>query len=330
VGEQGYRLVSAIDRMPIGIVKLDEVQYQYIAFNTVTRSDLFFITGGFERNYSVLEKEGYHLIDQFVSSISSWTDQRTKEDVTEVKQLFLLEKEKEVWSSTRHLFINSVPSWRKPPSEELSTQINEKLAAGFYPGRVLSKFEILLEESKNNDERIVPGTQVRVVGSSLGLRDDAILEKKVNELASQGYRLGLVGNEIAVLYRHSDTATPVSYVWVDAKKKDFEKRLNLLQTQGAVYRMTYPNRQGTENQLIFMTSSIENGERREYKVLKFDFEETLGSSDQKVHIDLTPESKETMKLLNNLAKDGFVVRDLFLSDKISVLLERYCQLNPSK
>jgi len=41
-----------------------------------------------------------------------------------------------------------------------------------------------------------------------------------------------------------------------------------------------------------------------------------------VHIDLTPSSKETMKMLNSLAKDGFLVKDLFVSDKVSVLLER--------
>jgi hypothetical protein len=45
-----------------------------------------------------------------------------------------------------------------------------------------------------------------------------------------------------------------------------------------------------------------------------------------VRIDLTRASQETVKLLNALAKDGFRVRDLFVSDSISnlanLLLER--------
>jgi len=35
-----------------------------------------------------------------------------------------------------------------------------------------------------------------------------------------------------------------------------------------------------------------------------------------------PVAKETMETVNKLAREGFVVRDLFLSDKVSVLLER--------
>ena len=45
-----------------------------------------------------------------------------------------------------------------------------------------------------------------------------------------------------------------------------------------------------------------------------------------MRIELTASSTETMKLLNSLAQEGFVVRDLFVSEIVSnevrVLLER--------
>ena len=39
-------------------------------------------------------------------------------------------------------------------------------------------------------------------------------------------------------------------------------------------------------------------------------------------MDLTPSSKETVELMNKLAKEGFEVRELFKSKEVSVLLER--------
>jgi thiazole synthase ThiGH ThiG subunit len=79
--------------------------------------------------------------------------------------------------------------------------------------------------------------------------------------------------------------------------------------------------------LIFEQPSVDPGKRREYRVLKVEFQETENFADQKMDIDLTPSSKETIKTLNSLVKEGFVVRDLFVSDdvladKASVLLER--------
>jgi hypothetical protein len=178
------------------------------------------------------------------------------------------------------------------------------------------------------------------------------VQKKVNELARQGYRLALIHNQIAVMRRSRDTTAPVSYIWLDGmKKKTFEQDLARLQDSGAIYRMTYPDSDGAENTLIFEQPAVEARKRREYRVLsdrgrpqrpdhdvearkrreyrvlKVEFQETENFAEQKVDIDLTPSSKETIKTLNSLVKEGFVVRDLFVSDDLaarraSVLLER--------
>lgn len=319
-GSQSYRLISITGGYPIGIVKLDEGPYEYAWFQT--SSDRFFAKSGFEEKYADFSKHGFRVVENSFMGESCWTDPISKEDICESKDLFLLQREKGIEKPTQHIVISSVPSWRGHPSVEISTHVGEKIAEGFYPSKVLSKFEILLEKSDGNDEVSPDKPDVQVVRSSLGLRDDAILEDKVNDLATQGYRLVLLNNGIAVMYRRSDSATPVSYIWLDTNKKDFEKQLTQLHASGAVYRMTYPNREGNKNKLVFEQSAVHKGERLEYKVLKFEFQEVDDRAANKVHIDLAPSSKETMKLMNSLARQGFVVRDLFASDKVSVLLER--------
>ena len=147
-------------------------------------------------------------------------------------------------------------------------------------------------------------------------------------MALQGYRLALIHNQVAVMRRSRDTTAQVSYIWLDSlKKKTFERDLARLQDSGAIYRMTYPDGEGAEYELIFEQPSVDAGKRREYKVLKVEFQETENFADQRMDIDLTPSSKETIKTLNSLVKEGFVVRDLFVSEyletkKASVLLER--------
>lgn len=77
-----------------------------------------------------------------------------------------------------------------------------------------------------------------------------------------------------------------------------------------------------EDQLVFEQPAVTEGKRREYRVLKLELQETEDVAQKKIHFDLKPSSKETMEVLNKLANEGFVVRDLFYSDALSLLLER--------
>src|SRR5688572_4482783 len=95
----------------------------------------------------------------------------------------------------------------------------------------------------------------------------------------------------------------------------------------ALYRMSYPEPPNIKNRLVFEQGPVADGQRREYKVLQLEFEVVqdwkLKSPNPEVHIALAKSSKEA---LNTLATEGFVVRDLFVSDvvtnKVSVILER--------
>ena len=251
----------------VALVKLDTVQYEYAWF--ATGSDLRWVTKGFEGSYSQLSKHGLRVVDHAVMNYScpSNSDDILAGETCDIEDLYLLEREKGAEEPTQHRVIGSAPGWRGNRSVVLTAQVSEKIPQGFYPSIVLSKFEILLEQGKKDDP--LAGRQDVQVVTSSQWHDD--MKKKANALAKQGYRMALTGRETAVMYRDSADASPVSYIWLEAGKMDFEKQLAKLQQQGAVYRMTYPSISGHEDQLVFEQSAVDDGKRREYKVLKFEF-----------------------------------------------------------
>lgn len=322
-GEQGYRILSVTTGWNlIAIVKLDEAQYEYDWFET--KSSVHFAKSEVQEKLEASSSKGFRVVDHFL--LSSYCEFIPPLDIPpllekcEYLDLFLLGKEKGVNKPTEQVLINSFPGWGAKPSIELEKQISEKLAEGFYPVNVFSAFEILLERAKEKNELLSDKPDVQVVRTSWGKGN---LEDKVNELAKQGYRLAMTNYRIAVMYRNKETAQiPVSYVWLKADKKNFEKELAKLQEKGATYRTTYPNDKGTENTLIFEQKLKDDRKRSEFKVLKFEFDSKENQAEKKVYIDLTPASKEAVKTMDKLVKEGFEVRDLFYADGVSAILER--------
>ena len=320
-GSKGYKLISAIREFPVAIVKLDESQYQYIWFETISPFD--FTKSGFQEKQAEMAKQDFHVVEHFF--ISRSCEPLYAEDISlgekcQYKDLFLFEKQKDFKKPFEQILVNAFPGWGAKPSVDLEMQVDEKLAEGFYPTKVFSAFEILLMKAKDKNDLLSDKPDVRIVRSSWG---NTNLEDKVNELAKKGYRLAMAQNGIAVMYRNSETAQiPVLYVWVKADKKNFEKELAKLQAKGAIYRTTYPNEKGTENNLIFEQKLKDDGKRREFRILKFEFDSKENKQEKKVYIDLMPSSKEAIKTMNKLVKEGFEVKDLFYTDKVSVILER--------
>src|SRR5262245_14283758 len=329
-GERGYRLI-ALGHPMIGIVRRGNVQYEYAWFET--NSELFFTKAGFVGKCEEMARQGFSVVDHlFLWSIcdSGPTSYDEHGPVStfnppfcESRDFFLLERRKGVEVPSQYRLARHVLRWRGMGSAvALTTQNNDYLALGCTPTLALSKYEVLLRPITDKDEFLPEGAEVKVVTGLIKLK------KKVNELARQGYRLALTHDQIAVMYRHRDTTAPVSYIWLDSrKKKSFEQELARLQDSGAIYRMTYPIDDGNEDTLIFEQPASDVSKRREYKVLKIEFQWTENFADQRLDFDLAPSSKETTKTLNSLVKDGFAVRDLFISDpritkKAGILLER--------
>jgi hypothetical protein len=330
-GDQGYRLIALVYPL-IGVVKLSNVQYEYAWFET--SSGLPSITNGFDEKYAELARRGFSVVAHvfFVGGgcVSEPFSPISNDEpysyhgpqLCGYSDLFLLERERGVEKPLQSAVARHPPSWLGLGNEAaLTTQISDYMALGFTPILAISRCEVFLRPITDKGEFLPVGSEVKVVTGNV--------KKKVNELARQGYRLALTYFLIAVMYRHPDNTTPVSYIWLESrKKKSFDKELARLQDSGAIYRMIYPDFYGIEHTLIFEQPAVDVSKRREYKVLKIEFQETENFADQRVDIDLAPSSKETIKTLNSLVKEGFAVRGLFVSDFLetnenaSVLLER--------
>jgi hypothetical protein len=220
---------------------------------------------------------------------------------------------------------SDVPAGFKVKNEaNLTAQIKENLPAGFYPVEVFSKWEILLTRTEEMEDHSAEKPDVQVV-MSLG---STTVREKVNALGKQGYRLATMNKGTAVMYRYSaEVMKPFAYKWLKAGDKTFDEQLAKLQAEGATYRMSYPEPPDIKNRLVFEQGPVVDGQRGEYKVLPLEFRVVedwkLKNPKPEEHIDLSNSSKQT---LNTLASEGFVVRELFVSDvvtnKVSVLLER--------
>jgi hypothetical protein len=314
--------------IPVGILQSDETQFEYASFEVT--STLFFAIPGFEPRYAEQSKKGFRLVDHFFTN--AVCDEQSSEDIVRTMPIcattyqFLVEREKGAYAPTDFVMAEATPTFKRNPGGTLGSAILEKWAEGFYPATVLTNYQILLAQAEERTDLQPEPLEVQVVNSSF-LNP---VKKKIKTLAQQGFRLSVIGQECAVMYRQANDQTPVTYEWLSAKNKKLEKELARLQESGAIYRMVYRD-QNFSNQLVFERPSNATTRSSEYRVLKLSFELInppirKGVRVADVRVDLTPEAKQTVKLLNDLAREGFVVRDLFRSEFISnnvhVLLER--------
>src|SRR5262245_31884519 len=215
-GERGYRLI-ALGHPMIGIVRLGNVQYEYAWFETT--SGFFFAKYGFVGKYEEMARRGFSLVDHlFLGSIcenGGLSIDAATPPQCEYNDFYLLEREKGIEiPNHQYRLAHHVPRWRDGGNDfVLTTLINDYLALGFTPTLALSKYEVLLRPITDKDEFSPEGTEVKVVTGYFKLN------KKVNELARQGYRLAFTHEEIAVMRQRRDTTAPVSYIWLDSRKK---------------------------------------------------------------------------------------------------------------
>ena len=316
VGADGYKFVAADHNYFAGLVKLDEGQYEYRHFETA--SNYLYAKSGFKDNHESLVRQGFRFVQHSMLLGYCDTPENSFLEECNYQDLFLYEKEKNEKPPLPYSMFGSIGGWKKSPELEMGREIGEKMADGYLPIAAFSAFEILLQKTSESDALLADLPEIKMVRWLLWRKH---LISKVNELAQEGYRLGVSTNGIVIMYRHRTDTVPVSYVWLQTNKKNFEKELAKLEAQGAINRATYPSDYGDKETLIFEVPQNTSAKKHEYKVLRFNFE-IKQNSDRTLSRKLTPESEETLKTLNKLAQDGFIARDVFFSDKTSVLLER--------
>lgn len=311
-GVQGYRVVTSLKGDP-AVVALGREQFEYAW--TETGSPLAHLKRGFAGTYAQLAKRGFRLaahalLYAYCSPLDAYR--------CDYRDFFLFERRKGDEAPREHAYARSDPggAWRRGPSHEeiLTNAVRTRLAEKLYPAHLLSKFEVLLEPEPPDAALAEAGAEVRVVrSSSFWERDE--LPKRVNELARQGFRLALVDNEVAVMYRRPGDATArPGYVWLKSSKKDFEGEVARLQEGGAVFRSTYPDSNGARRELIF-EQGAPGGARREYRILRFELQTRRNAAEGVMETTLAPASAQTQQELNRFASEGFVVLALFDADR---------------
>jgi hypothetical protein len=332
-GERGYRLVSTTYEM--AIARLDGVQYEYATFDT---NGTVFGEGGFTEKYDELSKEGFSLADHLIdySKYETSVPYESQTTVTLWYELdrFFLERVKGTSIPAKYEFAQYIPPdrWAGIPKGDatLTAKVNDHIAAGFSPTHIIYDNGIMLQPIAYRGGPFSEKPEALVItGGNRWLR------KKVNELAQQGFRLALYYDSAAVMYRKRGVTTPVSYVWLDVRKetkgeKILEAELARLGNGGAIYRTTVAveaDENGDKLILVFEQPSSPDGERREYKTLGFQLSQVENAPMKRLDVDLTPESKENLKTLNRLVKEGFEVCVMFdlgytKAPNCGILLER--------
>ena len=317
----GYKSVSSLIHIPVAILQIDEGYQEYSLFET--SSPVHFVKSGLAERLKDLLISGSLIVDH--APISQSCEPLDPEDASfgescTYKDLFLVETEREATDRKEQALSRSIPGWGSRPSEEMTSDIDNLLIEGFYPVRAISKYEILLERTRNSKALDIEKPDVRVVRAG-GVKDD--LPNKINDLANSGYRLAFTANGIGVLYKNKKTeASPVSYSFIRADKKKFENEIREMQERGARYITTYPNAAGTRNTLVFEVPVKRDVVKSEFRILNIDFKLKENPKEGIVYRYLTDASSASLVQINELAKSGFVVRDLFESSSIGVLMEK--------
>jgi hypothetical protein len=326
-GARGYRLLSVVNGwMPVAVVELGEAQYEYGWFETavVARSsgDVSRIYTRFQNQYAKQAGGGLRLSEHFVTervcALFSTGIFRVDERCM-FKDLYLLERPKGVERPRQVRLAVSFPGGRpgRASGDELTAQVSEGLTQGLRPAYVFSRFALLLEEAEGPRDASPGAAEYRLVSG-----DGGDLEKRVNELARQGYRVHLANGGVVLMRRVAGEAAPAEYLWLDAREKSFAQRLAAAQEAGAVYRMTYPDDEWDESRLIFERALAGDGRRRDYKVFPVELQFDENVAEKKVTTALAPQASAALKEVERLLKDGYVVRDLFWADAPRLLLER--------
>lgn len=310
-GAQGYRLTSFVYKksgVPVGVVRRNGARYEYKWFEVLNAAR-------FDGQFAELSQKGFRLADYihfdlYCNSISPDGSPTGTECAT--VSVFLLEREVGVEKPARF----AVLGWEEKPVLPAKTEVKRNLSQGLFPKQVFAGYDIWFDERGATD-RSWSDAEIELVwydpswwGSDTN--------RSVNKLARQGYRVGLINWDTALMYRSPGSAS-FNYYWVDANKKSFEKQLAQLQAKGATYISTYEE----ENKLIFERSLSDGGKRHEYKVLKFDFQFEEHAGANKVSVDFAAQGKEALTALHDLVRKGFAVRDLFVTRKqVGAILER--------
>lgn len=286
--------------LPFAIVSTDNYSYDYSVYNAASSP----LSGA-------VPQGGYSVFDHFWNGSLCYSAPMGSSDNETCSEF-------ETYVEERPLTVTQIVDQFviDDPGDEPADILDKKFAEGYFPRTVISKSEMVLTRGQP-----LPDV-ARHHPNFLIVQKNNSFEKKVNDLANQGYRILLAEDKIAVMYRDDETrGKSVSYEWIDGAAKNLPGNLRKLERVGAKYATLVSDSKGNKNTLIFEIPQSPS-KPSEFKVLRFPVEWKRDPADGKNYLDLMPEGRESEKQITGLVKQGFAVRDLFQFGDVTLLMER--------
>ena len=318
-GAQSYRFVA--ESYGIAILKQAAHPYEYTQFTTPKFKEYITDGGLFEKGYMPFAQQGFSLLKPFTQWTScSQTDNGTSypDESCSHKFGFLLERPTGVTTPRQYRLIKA--------RDEL---LRATLDAGFFPTHAFSSDDIFCQQSILPDTDWINVAELKIVTlktnlfSMLKLWDFTSVEQKVIENAQQGYRLYLAHSNLTLMRHLPQETTPTHYLWIPEIGLTSDRIARLKQVN-AKYRIRHQTSDFRESAFIFEPQEPYQT-LYSYKLIKLELQKTELAAQKRVELDLTPASKEALVTINQLAQEGYVVRDVFsprtLAEGCYVLLE---------
>jgi len=220
----------------------------------------------------------------------------------------------------------------RKPTADLEERLSDTIADGFRPVAattfsrdIVSSFGkttaiSLLVERDEPEASKRAGAKYQIVRTGKGI------DKQINLFARDGFRLAYYGQNWSFMVRDKEPAPPVAYDWLDARqRKSFPAKMAALARNGAAAKMVasvYDGCDFTESRLVF-EQPLGNGQKApEYKTLDLTDKMARRIASDELIDDFISPSKERLEEFKKLLGEGYLIRELFYSDGINVLLEK--------
>src|SRR5215207_5635903 len=158
-GAQGYRVVTSLKGDP-AVVALDGERFEYAWTETAARDA--YLKPGFAGTYARLAKMGFRLA---AHSLLYGYCAPLDPDRCDYRDFFLFERRTGDEAPREHAYVRNERAGTRN-DEALTEAVRVKLNENFYPARLLSKIEMLLEREPPEPALADAGAVVRVVRSN--------------------------------------------------------------------------------------------------------------------------------------------------------------------
>ena len=308
-----------------GIVKSSKGTYQYDLLRVEPLADL-------ESKLNEFAKNGFSFLEiiTFDGTVERYEYESGAEyklpdkqfTIKQAKNLILLERGSDDSIQTpEYKVLKADTGIGKEPTEKMQALLAEAIKANFRPlatflsaslgnQKILDSYQaIILEKSAESENSPIVFVRAAQRGS---------FKDRVNELARNDFKIKFVRANDGLMYRDERRSTssgaPLVYRWLDTVSKNFEAELASLSETGAKFVGAAAGSYGFAETALVFEQSADYQKRFEYQTVKI--------ADAETPLFKKTPVEDSLRQLNQLNAQGFVVKKIYYNGIITVLTER--------